>query len=416
MVLNIRTKTKALITINDRAMLKLMREMYARRINSLPPYLFAELDERKKEAEKRGADIIDLGIGDPDLPTPSHIVEAACHAAKDPLNHRYPSYEGMFSFREAVAAWYKHRKHVTLDAEDEVLTLIGSKEGIAHSAFAFLDPGDIALVPDPAYPVYKNAAVLANAIPHSLPLTEENEFKPDLESIDKEVARKAKIMFLNYPNNPTAATVEKSFFKEVVDFALDNDIIVFHDNPYSELTFDGYDSPSFLAVDNAMEVGIEFNSLSKTYNMTGWRIGFAVGNSEILRGLRTVKTNVDSGTFQAVQVAGIAALTGPQDCVKRNVGIYRERRDILVEGLRSAGIEVKKPKATFYLWAKVPQGKEISPSSSIQFSMFLLERAGVVVTPGIGFGEYGEGFIRLALCVNVERIKEACERIKGLNI
>ena len=393
-----------------------MREMYARRINSLPPYLFAELDERKKEAEKRGADIIDLGIGDPDLPTPSHIVEAACHAAQDPVNHRYPSYEGMFSFREAVAAWYNHRKHVTLDAEDEVLTLIGSKEGIAHSAFAFLDPGDIALVPDPAYPVYKNAAALADAIPHPLPLTEENEFKPDLESVDKDAARKAKIMFLNYPNNPTAATVEKSFFKEVVDFAHDNDIIVFHDNPYSELTFDGYDSPSFLAVDNAMEVGIEFNSLSKTYNMTGWRIGFAVGNSEILRGLRTVKTNVDSGTFQAVQVAGIAALTGPQDCVKRNVGIYRERRDILVEGLRSAGIDVKKPKATFYLWAKIPQIKEFSSSPSIQFSMFLLERAGVVVTPGIGFGEYGEGFIRLALCVSVERIKEACERIKGLNI
>lgn len=387
--------------------------MYARRISSLPPYLFAEIDERKNEAKKKGADIIDLGVGDPDLPTPQHIVDAICHAAKDPLNHRYPSYGGMLSFREAVAGWYKQRKKVSLDAEDEILTLIGSKEGIAHSAFAFLDHGDIALVPDPAYPVYKNATILANSIPHSVPLTEENEFKPDLESIDSEVARKAKIMFLNYPNNPTAATVEKSFFKEVVDFALEHDIIVLHDNPYSELTFDGYEAPSFMAVDGAEEVGIEFNSLSKTYNMTGWRIGFAVGNSEILKGLRLVKTNVDSGTFQAVQVAGITALTGSQECVKSNVEVYRERRDILIDGLRSAGLEVKKPKATFYLWARVP--REFS-SSSIQFSMFLLERAGVVVTPGIGFGESGEGFVRFSLCVSAERIKESCERIKGLNL
>lgn len=385
--------------------------MYATRISSLPPYLFAEIDKRKKGAKKKGVDIIDLGIGDPDLPTPQHVVEAVCHAAKDPLNHRYPSYEGMLSFRESVAAWYKQRKQVSLDAEDEVLTLIGSKEGIAHSAFAFLDHGDIALVPDPAYPVYKNATILANGIPHSVPLTEENEFKPDLESMDSEVAGKAKIMFLNYPNNPTAATVDKSFFKEVVDFARDHDIIILHDNPYSELTFDGYEAPSFMAVEGAKEVGIEFNSLSKTYNMTGWRIGFAVGNSEILKGLRLVKTNVDSGTFQAVQVAGMTALTGSQECVKRSVEIYRERRDILIDGLRSAGLEVKKPKATFYLWAKVPQDF----SSSIRFSMFLLERAGVVVTPGIGFGEHGEGFVRFSLCVSAERIIEMCERIKGLD-
>jgi len=385
--------------------------MYAKRITSLPSYLFAEIDERKEEAREKGIDIIDLGIGDPDLPTPPHIVEAVCRAAKDPLNHRYPSYEGMLSFREAVAAWYKHRKHVSLDAEDEVLTLIGSKEGIAHSAFAFLDPGDVALVPNPAYPVYKNATVLANSIPHSVPLTEENEFKPDMESIDGEVAKKAKIMFLNYPNNPTAATVEKSFFKEVVDFAHDHDIIVLHDNPYSELTFDGYEAPSFLAVDGAKEVGIEFSSLSKTYNMTGWRIGFALGNSEILKGLRLVKTNVDSGTFQAVQIAGIAALTGSQEYVRRNVETYRERRDILVEGLGSAGMEVKKPKATFYLWAKVPSG-----FSSIQFSMLLLEHTGVVVTPGIGFGENGEGFVRFSFCADAERVKEACERIEGLGL
>ena len=385
--------------------------MYAKRIESLPPYLFAEIDKRKREVEKKGVDIIDLGIGDPDLPTPPHIVEAACNAAKDPSNHRYPSYEGMLSFREAVAAWYKQTKHVTVDPEDEVLTLIGSKEGIAHSPFAFLDPGDIALVPDPAYPVYNNATVLADATPYSVPLTEEHEFKPDLESIDGEIAKKAKIMFLSYPNNPTAATVERSFFKEVVDFAHDHDIIVLHDNPYSELTFDGYEAPSFMAVKGAKEVGIEFGSLSKTYNMTGWRIGFAVGNAEILNGLRRVKTNVDSGTFQAVQIAGIAALTGSQDCVKRNVAIYRERRDILVDGLSAAGMDVKKPKATFYLWVKVPSG-----TTSIRFSMSLLERAGIVVTPGVGFGKYGEGFVRFALCVSAERLMEACERIKGLNV
>ena len=385
--------------------------MYAKGISSLPPYLFAEIDARKRETEKKGVDIIDFGIGDPDLPTPPHIVEAVCNAAKDPSNHRYPSYEGMLSFREAVATWYKHRKYIKLDAEDEVLTLIGSKEGIAHSAFAFLNPGDIALVPDPAYPVYNNATIMANSTPYSVPLTEEHGFKPDLERIDKGIARKAKIMFLNYPNNPTAATAEKSFFKDVVDFAHDYEIIILHDNPYSELTFDGYEAPSFLAVKGAKEICVEFGSLSKTYNMTGWRIGFVVGNSEIIKGLKLVKTNVDSGAFQAVQMAGIAALTGPQDCVKQNVAIYKRRRDLLADGLRSSGIELEKPKATFYFWAKVPSG-----FSSIQFSMFLLERTGVVVTPGIGFGETGEGFVRFSLCVREERIIEACKRIKGLNI
>lgn len=385
--------------------------MYAKGISSLPPYLFAEIDERKRETEKKGVDIIDFGIGDPDLPTPPHIVEAVCNAAKDPSNHRYPSYEGMLSFREAVATWYKQRKHIKLDAEDEVLTLIGSKEGIAHSAFAFLNPGDIALVPDPAYPVYNNAAIMANSTPYSVPLTEAHGFKPDLECIDKGIARRAKIMFLNYPNNPTAATAEKSFFKEVVDFAHDYEILILHDNPYSELTFDDYEAPSFLAVDSARDVGVEFGSLSKTYNMTGWRIGFVVGNSEIINGLKLVKTNVDSGAFQAVQMAGIAALTGPQDCVKQNVAIYKRRRDLLADGLRSSGIELEMPKATFYIWAKVPSG-----FSSIQFSMFLLERTGVVVTPGIGFGEAGEGFVRFSLCVREERIIEACKRIKGLNI
>jgi len=383
--------------------------MYAERINSLPPYLFAEIDREKREAENRGVDIIDMGVGDPDLPTPSHIVDALCKAAAEPANHRYPTYEGMFAFREAVADWYRRRKHVSLDPDSEVLTLIGSKEGIAHSTFAFLNTGNIALVPDPAYPVYKNAVIMADSIPFSMPLMEENGFKPDFERIDERIAKHAKLMFLNYPNNPTAATADEEFFKEVVDFAYEHDIIVLHDNPYSELTFDGYEAPSFLRVNGAKEVGIEFNSLSKTYNMTGWRIGFAVGNPEILNGLRLVKTNIDSGTFQAIQAAGIAALTGSQDCIRANLAMYRARRDALVAGLKSAGIEASKPKATFYLWVRVPDGY-----SSMQFSMFLLERAGVVVTPGVGFGEYGEGFVRFSLCLDIERIKEACERIADI--
>ena len=383
--------------------------MYAERINSLPPYLFAEMDRKKREVENRGVDIIDMGVGDPDLPTPSHIVDALCKAAAEPENQRYPTYEGMFAFREAVADWYRRRKHVSLDPDSEVLTLIGSKEGIAHSTFAFLNTGNIALVPDPAYPVYKNAVIMAGSIPFSMPLTEENGFKPDFERIDERIAKNAKLMFLNYPNNPTAATADEEFFKEVVDFAYEHDIMVLHDNPYSELTFDGYEAPSFLRVSGAKEVGIEFNSLSKTYNMTGWRIGFAVGNPEILNGLRLVKTNIDSGTFQAIQVAGIAALTGSQDCIRANLAMYRARRDALAAGLKSAGIEASKPKATFYLWVRVPDGY-----TSMQFSMFLLERAGVVVTPGTGFGEYGEGFVRFSLCLDIERIKEACERIADI--
>jgi LL-diaminopimelate aminotransferase len=393
-------------------MLTVTSERYAQGVQSLPPYLFAELDARKREAIRRGVDVIDLGIGDPDLPTPEHIVEALCRAAREPGNQRYPSYEGMLAFREAVAAWYSQTKRVALDPEDEVLTLIGSKEGIAHAAFAFLNPGDTALVPDPAYPVYHNATVLANAIPYAVPLREENDFRPDLECIERAVAKRAKIMFLNYPNNPTAATVDDAFFKEVVDFAHEHEVLILYDNPYSELTFDGYESPSFLAVEGAKEVGIEFNSLSKTYNMTGWRIGFAVGNPAILKGIRTVKTNIDSGAFQAVQAAGIAALTGPQDCIERNVAIYRERRDILVNGLQDAGIAVKKPRATFYLWAKVPHPHRYQSSPSIQFSLSLLERTGVVVTPGVGFGQYGEGYVRLAFCTSGERLSEACERIQ----
>ncbi len=383
--------------------------MYASRIDSLPPYLFAAIDKAKAELVKKGVDVINLSIGDPDLPTPQHIVEAMKKSIDNPERHRYPSYEGMFAFREAAAAWYKKTMNVDLNPEDEVLTLIGSKEGIAHIPLAFLNPGDISLVPDPAYPVYNIGSILADGRPYKMPLLAENGFLPDLDAIPASVAKKARLMFINYPNNPTSATASIKFFKEVVEFANENDIIAVHDNPYSEMAYDGYRAPSFLNVSGAKDIGIEMHSLSKTYNMTGWRIGFAVGNREILAGLGKVKTNVDSGAFEAVQEAGIAALTGPQDCVRDANKIYKERRNALVTGLKELGLPVKPPSATFYVWVRV-EGK------SVDFTSILLEKAGIVATPGIGFGEYGEGYIRFALTQSVDRINEAVDRMHKLDI
>jgi len=383
--------------------------VYADRINSLPPYLFSAIDKAKARIIKKGVDVIDLGIGDPDMPTPPHIVEAMKISLDNPDRHKYPSYEGMLSFRKAAADWYRRTMNVNLDPDDEVLTLIGSKEGIAHIPLAFLNPGDVSLVPDPGYPVYNIGSILASARPFKMPLLTHNEFLPDLDAIPKDIARKAKLMFLNYPNNPTSATATIKFFEEVVDYASENDIIVVHDNAYSEMTYDGYKAPSFLKVRGAKEVGIEMHSLSKTYNMTGWRLGFAAGNSEILEGLGKVKTNVDSGAFEAVQEAGIAALSGSQDCVRDMNKIYMERRDALLIGLMELGLEVKPPKATFYVWAHVN-----GPASD--FSKMLLEKAGIVATPGIGFGEYGEGYVRFALTQSVERINEAVERMRKLDI
>jgi LL-diaminopimelate aminotransferase len=376
---------------------------YADRINSLPPYLFAAIDKAKAETIKKGVDVINLGIGDPDMPTPPHIVEAMKKSLDNSARHRYPSYEGMPSFRNAAAQWYKKVMNVALNPEDEVLTLIGSKEGIAHIPLAFLNPGDVSLVPDPGYPVYNIGTILASAKPFKMPLLAENEFLPDLDAIPKDIAKKAKLMFLNYPNNPTSATASLKFFEEVVDYAHENDIIVVHDDAYSEMTFDGYKAPSFLNVSGAKDIGIE------TYNMTGWRLGFAVGNRDILAGLGKVKSNVDSGAFESVQEAGIAALTGPQDCVREMNKIYTKRRDALLTGLRGLGLDVKPPKATFYVWAHV-NGK------ASDFSTMLLEKAGIVATPGNGFGEYGEGYVRFALTQSVERINEAVERMRKLDI
>ncbi len=381
------------------------------RLKKLPPYLFAEIDEMKRRKEKEGVKVIDFGVGDPDIPTPKHIVEAMQKAVEKPENHRYPSYEGMISFRQAVAEFYKRRKGVELDPEKEVISLIGSKEGIAHLPLAFVNDGDYVIVPDPGYPVYFASTLLADGIPYKVPLKKENGFLPDFESIPDEVARKAKIMFLNYPNNPTTAVAEKEFIKSAVDFCKDHGIILAHDFAYGEITFDGYRAKSFLEVDDAFEVCIEFNSLSKTYNMTGWRIGFAVGNEEILKGLLKVKTNVDSGVFQAVQEAAIAALTGSDECIESNCRIYQERRDVLVKGLREIGLNFEKPKATFYVWCEVPEGY-----TSIEFTKKLLNEAGILVTPGIGFGEHGEGFVRFALTRDVKIIEEAIERLKNINL
>ncbi|MEM2934219.1 MAG: LL-diaminopimelate aminotransferase [Methanocellales archaeon] len=382
---------------------------YANRINALPQYLFAAIDELKQQKIKEGVDVIDLGVGDPDRPTPKHIVEAMCQAVLDPKTHRYPSYVGMLSFREAVAEWYKKTFKVDLNPEKEIISLIGSKEGIAHLPLAFINPGDIALVPDPAYPVYKIGTILASGRPYTMPLLEQNDFLPDLNLIPGRIARKVKLMFINYPNNPTSAVASKAFFKAIVDYAKEHGIIVVHDNAYSEITYDGYKAPSFLEVEGAREVGIEYHSLSKTYNMTGWRIGFAVGNSEILSGLGKVKTNVDSGVFEAIQIAGIAALKGDQKCVEEMKKNYQNRRDLLLEGLKKIGLKAKKPLATFYIWAKIPE-----QYSSMEYTKLLLDKAGIVATPGVGFGEFGDKYIRFALTKDAAKIKEAVERMEKL--
>jgi LL-diaminopimelate aminotransferase len=382
--------------------------MYASRMSNLPPYLFARIDEMKAEQQKKGVDIIDLGVGDPDLPTPPHIVASLCEAAKNPENHHYPSYVGMPAYRSAVADWYKQRFGVTLDAGKEVVALMGSKDGIAHIAEAFVNPGDYVLAPSPGYPVYRTGTLFAEGRVHEMPLTRQNNFVPVLADIPKDVAKAAKIIYINYPNNPTAAIAPDGFYREVVDFAADNNIVVVSDNAYSEIAFDGYRAPSFLETKGAMEVGIEMHSLSKTYNMTGWRIGMAVGNAEILAGLGRVKTNVDSGVFNAVQHAAITALRGSQDCVKEACTIYQERRDVLITGLRSLGFDVPTPKATFYVWAPV--------NDCMAFSAKLLNEAGIVATPGVGFGVSGEGYVRFAITRPVARINEAIERMRRLNL
>ena len=378
---------------------------FASRIKHLPPYLFASIDRMKQEAVKKGMDIIDLSIGDPDIPTPNPIIRAMKKAVENPVHHRYPSYEGMLSYREAVAHWYKKRFNAKLDPRTEVLSLIGSKEGIGHIPLAFINPGDVVLVPSPGYPVYPIGTLFAGGESYMMPLREENNFLPDLNRIPKGILKKAKLMFINYPNNPTSAVAPRGFFEEVIKFASKNNIIVCHDASYTEIYYDKKPL-SFMQFDGAKEVGIEFHSLSKTYNMTGWRIGFAVGNSHVLAGLGKVKTNIDSGVFQAIQEAAIAGLGLDQKMLLPIRNTYRQRRDILYKGLKKLGMHLVKPDATFYLWVKVPPRFD-----SMGFVTHLLDQAGVLSTPGNGFGDAGEGYVRFALTAPDKRIQEAVERI-----
>jgi LL-diaminopimelate aminotransferase len=381
----------------------------ASRLSLLPPYLFAELDRLKREVQQKGADVISLGIGDPDLPTPRHIVDACKHAAEQAANHRYPDYQGLDRFREAACDWYKRRFGVSLDPRKEACALIGSKEGIANFPVAVVDPGDIVLVPDPAYPVYYSGCVFNGGEPYFMPLRKENAFLPDFSAIPGEVARRAKLMWLNYPNNPTAATAPVEFFERAIKFCLEHNIILAHDIAYSEIAFDGYRAPSVLEIEGARECTIEFQSLSKTYSMTGWRVGFAVGNTQLVGALGTVKTNVDSGVFQAVQEAAIAALTGSEDTLSEYCRVYQQRRDLMVDALRSIGLECEIPRATVYIWARVPHGY-----TSLSFTERVLQETGVVITPGSGFGKSGEGYVRFSLTVPSERLREAVERIRTL--
>ncbi len=383
----------------------------AERITQLPPYLFAEIDRKKAEVQRRGIDIIDLGVGDPDLPTPAHIVEKMREAVTEPAYHTYPTYTGMLPFREAVAEWYGHRFGVMLDPKTEVLALIGSKEGIAHLPLAFINPGDVGLYTSPGYPVYRTGIQFAGGIAHAVPLLEGNGFLPDLDAIPKEMARKAKLFFFNYPNNPTGAVADRGFFERLTAFARENGIIPCHDAPYTEVSYDGYRPMSFLEVEGAKEVGIEFHSLSKTYRMTGWRLGFAVGNRDVIQALGKVKSNIDSGAFEAVQAAGIAALKGDQTCVEQMRAVYQRRRDLMVRTLARMGFSVTKPKATFYLWIKVPRGY-----TSAAFATKVLEEAGIVITPGNGFGPEGEGYVRMALTVEETRLQEAIDRLSSFTV
>jgi LL-diaminopimelate aminotransferase len=383
----------------------------APRVEKIPPYLFARIDKKKNEVRSRGIDLLDFSIGDPDIPTPPHIVKRMQEAVTNPRNHQYPSYEGMPAFRKAAAEWYSRRFGIELDPDREIVALIGSKEGIFHLPWAYLTEGDVALIPSPGYPVYKVTTLLAGGTPYFMPLTEENGFHPVLDAIPQNMLERAKICFLNYPNNPTGAHHSDELYEKAINLANKNDILICHDAAYSEVTYDGYQARSILEFDKDKRYSIEFHSLSKTYCMTGWRIGFAVGNAEAVQNLGKLKTNIDSGVFQAIQEAGIEALSGSQESVEAMKLVFARRRDLFVDGLNSIGVTVRKPKATFYIWAHVPKGY-----TSAEFSEMLIEKVGIVVTPGSGFGDEGEGYFRISITAADERIKAALERLRGLQL
>jgi LL-diaminopimelate aminotransferase len=378
----------------------------AKRLNRLPPYLFVEINQKIAELRDRGEDIISFAIGDPDLPTPSHIIEYMCQAAQDLANHRYPETAGLTELRQAIAEWYERRFGVTLDPDKEVLPLIGSKEGIGHMALCFIEPGDLALVPDPGYPPFSMCTILAGGEPYFMPLRKENDFLPDFEAIPDEVADKAKIIWLNYPNNPTGAIAGLDFFKKAVNFAQQHDLAICHDAPYSEVAFDGYKPPSFMQTEGAKKIGVEFHSFSKTYHMTGWRIGMVVGNATMVDALFRVKSNLDSGIPQAIQYGAIEALRGSQNHIAERNAILQQRRDKLLKVLNEIGLKARIPKATFYIWANIPQGY-----TSMDFTKKLLDEAAIAVTPGTGYGKEGEGYIRFSMTISDERLEQGVDRL-----
>ena len=373
----------------------MIKEHLARRVQSLPPYLFVGISKKIQEKRAKGEEVITFGIGDPDIPTPQHIIDSLCKAAQVTANHRYPETYGLLELRQAIARWYQQRFNVILNPETEVLPLIGSKEGICHIAFCFIDPGDTALVPEPCYPVYPVSTMLAGGETYYLPLLEKNGFLPDLDSIPASVLKKSKLLWINYPNNPTGAICSLEFFQRIVDFARKYDILVCHDGPYTEVAFDGYQPNSYLQAEGAKDIGVEFHSCSKTYNMTGWRIGWVVGNATMVDALMRLKSNLDSGVPQAIQQMAITALQGSQNCIREHNEIYQRRRDLVVNALNKIGAKATKSKAGLYVWAKVPEGY-----NSLTFTDSLLDEVSVVVTPGTGYGNSGEGYVRLSLTIS----------------
>jgi LL-diaminopimelate aminotransferase len=384
----------------------------ARRVEALPPYLFAEISKKIAAKRAEGRDIVTFAIGDPDLPTPRHILDTLHEAAEEPANHRYPESEGLPELGQAISDWYERRFEVRFEPMKETLPLIGSKEGIGHIALCFIDPGDIALVPDPGYPVYEIGTMFAGGESYKLDCTRESGWLPNLDAIPASVADKAKVLWLNYPNNPTGATAPLSFFEKAVAWAKKHDVAILHDNPYCDVNYDGYLPASIFQVPGARDVAVEFNSWSKIYNMTGWRIGMVVGNRTMVDALMRVKSNIDSGIPQAIQKMAISAVYGPQDCVDEHNAIYQRRRDMMVEGLRAIGLEVDVPKASLYVWAKLPAGV-----TSADYAARLIEDCAVVVTPGRGYGLNGEGYIRLSVTTPDDRVAEGMRRLadwKGL--
>jgi len=384
---------------------------FAKRLDTVPPYLFVEISRKIAAKKAQGINVISFGIGDPDIPTPSAIIEELRLTSLDSINHRYPETDGLPEFRSAVSGWYKRRFNVDLDSDKEIIPLIGAKEGIGHAAFCFINPGDVALVPDPGYPVYSVGTWFAGGECHWMPLKEENEWLPDLGSIPGDILKRAKVMWLNYPNNPTGAVVDEDYFKEVIAFAKQHDIVVLHDACYTEVAYDGYKPISFLQIPGAMDVGIEFHSLSKSYNMTGWRVGVAAGNKDMIDALMVVKSNLDSGIPNAVQYMGIEALKSTDQEIRNRNDIYQSRRDKVVTALKKIGLDVDPPKASLYVWAKIPSGYK-----SAEFAELILEETNVVVTAGNGYGPSGEGYIRLSLTIGEDDLDEGIKRLQGLKI